>query len=354
MSHGGDIHRILRTRDSDVELIDFSASINPLGPSPNAVRAIKASLELSTHYPDPTAYDMTRAIARRHAIEPSRIVCGNGSTELIFLILRALKPKTVLIAEPAFSEYSHAATLAGARIKRIAAARKDGFLPDPDKFISAMKGVALAFLCNPANPTGTRLGRDAVLDIISAAKKAKCVLVVDEAFMDFCPQGSVIGHQNPYLIVLRSLTKFYALAGLRVGFGVFPKPSLDKIMKHKEPWSINTPAQHAAAASLDDTAYAARTLKYIAAEKAYLEAEFRRLSITFYPSAVNYYLLEIDEARRVLAELAARGLIVRDCSDFKGLDHRHIRVAVRTRRENSLLLSALGQALGKEDYGCRS
>ncbi len=354
MSHGGNIHKAARER-GDGEIIDLSASINPLGPSPKARSAMRRALELCAHYPDPDSYEMTRAISSRYNIDPSRLLCGNGSTELIFLSVRALAPKTVLIAGPTFSEYAHAAAAAGARLKQVTAHRRDGYVPRPDAFIKAMSGTDMAFLCNPGNPTGTLIEREEVLRIVKAAEAARCMLVVDEAFMDFCPSGSVLDIESPYLAVIRSLTKFYALAGLRAGFGVFPQRMIRKLRLLKEPWSINTPAQMAAAASLADTNYIERTRRLIGTEKAYLESEFRRLSIRHYPSDVNYYLLEIADAKRVTTEIAARGIIVRDCSDFRGLDRRHIRVAVRTRRENALLIAGLGDATsGEEGYECRS
>ena len=354
MSHGGNIHKAARARGYR-DIMDLSASINPLGQSTKARTAMRRGLELCGHYPDPDCYEMSQAIAKRYGIDTGRLICGNGSTELIFLTLRALRPKTVLIAEPTFSEYAHAARAAGAKIKTISAHRRDGYVPRPEAYIKAMSSADLAFLCNPGNPTGTLIKRDDMLRIIKAAEGMRCVLVVDEAFMDFCPEGSVMDVKSPSLIVIRSLTKFYALAGLRAGFGVFPTRLHKKVLALKEPWSINTPAQMAAAASVADTGYISRTLKLIRSEKAYLEAEFRRLSIRHYPSDANYYLLELDDAGRVATELASRGIIVRDCSDFRGLDHTHIRVAVRARAENALMIAALGDATGGEEgYECRS
>lgn len=355
MNHGGNIHKIAnrlgRTTD---ELIDMSASINPLGPSKKAISSIKNNLSLSVHYPDPDALEMATAISDYYGIDPRKILCGNGSTELIFLLMRSLAPKTVLIAEPTFSEYTHATSLTGAKIKTITAKRSDGFMPDLTTMAASMSGADIAFLCNPGNPTGRLIERDSALKLIKSAHRQKCLLVVDEAFMDFCPHGSVIKEDNPYLIVLRSLTKFYALAGLRAGFGIFPSRIIKKMRQHREPWSINTLAQKAAVASLSDPAFAERTLKFIEAEKDFLYREFKRLGIIHYPSDANYFLLEFDKARRITQELESRNIIVRDCSNFKGLDRRHIRIAVRSRRENILLITALEQAMGREDYECRS
>lgn len=355
MSHGGNIHEIAgRLGIAPDALIDMSASINPLGPSQKAISAIKNSLALSAYYPDPEAREMTQAIAAHYKVDPTNILCGNGSTELIFLLMRALAPKTVLLAEPTFSEYAHAAKVAGAKIKTVVAKRSDGYMPDLDALASAMPHVDIAFLCNPGNPTGRLIGRDEILKLIKSAHRHKCLLVVDEAFMDFCAHGSVIDLNNPYLIVLRSLTKFYALAGLRAGFGVFPTRIIRKLREHKEPWSCNTLAQKAAVAGLEDLAYRARTLRSIQAGRDFLEREFGRLGIRHYPSDANYFLLELDSAQSIIHELANRRIIVRDCSNFRGLDRRHIRIAIRSRKENTLLITALEQAMGREDYECRS
>jgi threonine-phosphate decarboxylase len=157
----------------------------------------------------------------------------------------------------------------------------------------------MAFLCNPNNPTGRLLRKRDVIKIADAARELKCCLVVDEAFIDFCAGASVIKEvsNNPFLIVLRSLTKFYALSGLRIGFGIYPQRLAELMKKYKEPWTVNSLAQEAGKAALSDTAYQQTSLSVMKAEKEFLEEHFRRLSVGYVPSSANYYLIRIRNAK---------------------------------------------------------
>jgi threonine-phosphate decarboxylase len=209
-----------------------------------------------------------------------------------------------------------------------------------------MSGCDMAFLCNPNNPTGSLLNKEDVLKISDAAEKRKCYLVVDEAFMDFTPEESVISNalNNPYLIVLRSMTKFYALTGLRAGYGVFHSDLIPEIKKHKEPWTVNNLAQNAAVTALEDRDYADKTMQLIKDEKEYIENNLSRLAIKYFPSSVNYYLLKLNNAAGVINELSHKGILVRDCSNFKGLDSSYIRVAVKAREHNEMIIRELTES----------
>ena len=343
--HGGNIHLAARETGVAVSgILDFSASINPLGMPASAARAIAGSMADLVHYPEPFADQLAEYIAVMHGIEAGTVLCGNGSTELIYLVARALAPRTVLIPAPTFSEYERACGLiAGSRCAGFMLAEQKNFDVDPDEFIGAMQGCDMAFLCNPNNPTGRLMSREAIRAIAAAAERSSCYLVVDEAFIDFTPQDSVLQDVAgmTHLIVLRSLTKFYALAGLRIGYGVFPSALIKKMRDQKEPWTVNTLAQQAAIASLDDKQYQAKTMDAMRDEKQFLEQELQRLGITYFPSAPNYYLLKLNNAPAAIAGLREKGILVRDCSNFAGLDETYIRVAVRSRRENEALLKGL-------------
>lgn len=357
--HGGNV--LLMVKELGIplkEIIDFSASINPLG-TPRAVkRVLKENLNLIAHYPDSGCNELRKVIAEVHGIEQDSILVGNGSTELIYLIPQALRPQNVLIPAPTFSEYERAVVRAQGtehrtQIKYLILKEEDDFEINADEFISAMRGddsIDMGFLCNPNNPTGGLLKRDKVLEVAETAKMVRCLLIVDEAFIDFCPEDSVISEvqNNPYLIVLRSMTKFYALAGLRVGYGVFHSSLIKKLREFKEPWTVNSLAQEAAIAALGDSIYVNETLKLITNEKRFLESGFREAGIEFFPSDANFYLLKINDNRRIKLRLRQKGIIVRDCSNFYGLGDSYIRVAVKNRRDNALLLEVLKDSLRKE------
>ncbi len=340
-----------RTGIPEDELIDFSASISPQGVPESVLRALKRHVLDLPHYPEPFAEELSQSIEKRYRLERGSVLCGNGSTELIYLLPRALRPRQVLLTAPTFSEYERACKATGARVVRLPLRSDDEFRIREDEFIRFMKGngagpCSMAFLCNPNNPTGQLLGKRAVMEIAAAARRLKCYLVVDEAFADFCPGSSVIGEvrNNPYLIVLRSMTKFYALAGLRIGYCVLPRSVSDKVWDQKEPWSVNRLAQTAGLAALRDAPYARSTLEQMKREKNFIERSLTQAGIEFVRSQANYYLVRIENARSVVAALEQKGILVRDCSNFAGLDGSYVRFAVRSRKENRILMKELAAA----------
>ncbi len=349
--HGGNIYRLSKELGIPAgDVIDFSASINPLGVSERVKSAVMKALEDAPHYPDPEAEGLREELAGFHGIDPGSILCGNGSTELIYLIPLALHPARVLIPVPTFSEYERAVLRAGigrTEIRFLYLQEEKGFRIDPAEFIEAMQEGApdMAFLCNPNNPTGRLMKREQVLEIARAAREMGCLLVVDEAFIDFCPGESVIREAggNPCLIVLRSMTKFYGLAGLRVGYGVFPPHITEMLKGLKEPWTVNSLAQAAAVEALRDSDHARRTEELLGSERDFLEEGLGRLGIRIYPSEANFYLLRLEGAEVVERDLRRKGMMVRNCSNFRGLDGSFIRVAVRSRRENALLVEGLSR-----------
>ena len=347
--HGGNVYAASRrTGIPPEEIIDFSASINPLGIPEGALPLIKGDTRRLTHYPEPYAEGLCARIAARLGVGPESVICGNGSTELIYLVPRALRPSKVLITAPTFGEYERACRNAGAAdVVSLPLESNRNFDVRPGVFIEAMAGNAgrtkacdTAFLCNPNNPTGRLVEKAGVLEIAAAAQELGCYLVVDEAFIDFCPAESVEAEtaRNPFLVVLRSMTKFYALSGLRIGYGVLHPDVAARVMAHKEPWTVNAIAQVAGAAVLEDGTFEEASLAAMEREKAYLEAGLTAIGIPFVPSHANYYLLKVGRSGEIAAEMEKRGILVRDCASFAGLDGSYLRVAVRTRQENERFL----------------
>ncbi len=344
--HGGDIYALAETlRLPERKIIDFSASINPLGVSKKIKAEIRRYLKLLYHYPDPNCRRFKRHIARYDGIDETRIICGNGSTELIYLIARAIKPKKVLIPAPTFSEYERAVRISSedCQIDYLLLRKDNNFGIIPEEFIRYMDGCDMAFLCNPNNPTAQVLTREEVLRIAEAAMQQGCYLIVDEAFIDFIPEHSVIPliHNNPFVVVLRSMTKFYALSGLRLGYGLFPENLMETLLRFKEPWTVNSLAQRAGVVALKDKAYRKRSLEYIKQEKSFLEKGLKRLSIEFLPSMINFYLLMDPRAEEIYEHMKRKGILLRRCSNFVGLGKDYLRIAVRTHRENALFLKEL-------------
>ena len=346
--HGGDIYGFAIATDSRPEdIIDFSASINPIGAPSEVMKAIKEHLRDIEHYPDPEATLLKRKLSEAFRIDPSIILCGNGCTELIYMLPGALRFNKVMIPQPTFIEYEHAcrAMRPGCIVAPYPLSEADNFDIDPVDLVGeAIKtGVDALFLCNPNNPTGRLAERDRLEAAAAMAKRRGIFLVVDESFIDFTQEPSLVGlvEKNHSLIVLRSMTKFYALPGLRLGWGVFPPDVLSAMIKIKEPWSVNTLSQAAGVAALGINNFHGKTIEYIGKQKKLLEKGFLMSGVQYIPSSANYYLLRTPEASHIANKLKEQKILVRNCFGFAGLDERYIRIAVRKRKENAVLLNCL-------------
>ncbi len=354
LSHGGYIYGLLKDGLRYEDILDFSSSINPLGMPKVVKTAIKDHIDLLLNYPDPWADELRDSISSSEGIEPDSTIAGNGSTELIYLIVRAFKPGKILLPQPTFSEYERAARSEGIeKIEYFCLKGGDNFDIPCEEFISLIKSrlspAHMIFLCNPNNPTGRLIRKEDMLKIAEAAKRLQCYLVVDEAFIDFVPGESVIKEvkNNPYLIVLRSMTKFYGLAGLRLGYGVMSPGLCERLMRHKEPWTVNTLAQIAGVACLKDTEFKTKTLRTISQWKTYIEGLFERHRIRYVPAAANFYLFNLNGGTYLAHFLKKKGILIRDCSNFKGLEPLDgsgwFRIAVKSPADMERLFDGIAQ-----------
>ena len=349
--HGGNIiDAIARYGIDEKDIIDFSSNVNPLGPSSAAKRAIKRSLSSIDQYPEPHSIGLRKAIARYFGIKPEQVICGNGSNSLIHLIPRAFRPKKVLIPVPTFAEYAAAIEDVGGEVVPLSLDEAEGFRVDPLEMAFALKGMDMAFLCNPNNPTGRLIPKAEMLEIATYALKEGVRLVVDEAFMDFDEAPAIIKEavEFSHLICLRAFTKFYGMPGLRVGYGVSNDETIARLIEAQEPWSVSIPAEQAAAAAMNDWKYCKKTRRVILKERERLLEELRILpGIHPFPSVANFLFIRLAsiDAQTLTRKLGLRNILVRDCSSFPGLGNRYIRIAVRTRRENKQLLKALRDIL---------
>lgn len=353
--HGGNIASAARRSGRDAaSIIDFSASINPLGISPMARDAIIGTIDSVKSYPAPEMPGLISALSAFHGISPENILAGNGSTELIYLIPRVLKPKRALIVAPSFSEYEAALKNAGCKIDYIELEMRDKFQPKVKAITDRLDGrYDMLWIANPGNPVGNVVPRQDMVRLISEAEKKGVLVVVDEAFIDFSESDSVKDRalSSERLIVLRSLTKFYAIAGLRVGYLFGSETRVTELTSQKEPWSVNCLGEAAAIASLGDDKYRQETLALIECERDFLFDAIDSIALMRpFKSGTNYIFARLDNdiGARELCErmLQEEGLLVRDCSNFHGLDNRYIRVAVRKREDNMRLISAMERIYG--------
>lgn len=348
--HGGDVYHLARTLGLDLsELLDFSANINPLGWPPGLPGAIQQALGELVHYPDRRCLELKRELAAYHDLSPEQILVGNGSTELIYLAARALKPRRALIVAPAFSEYEHALEMAQVPVEFQVTAEGQNFTLstplDP-------RGADLVFLANPASPSGALLPPELLLETAAVLEAAGVYLLLDEAFVDFVEGASIKTHlaRFPRLLILRSFTKFFAIPGMRLGYLLAAPDLIAQLSACQEPWSVNTLAQAAGRACLRDLDYLGRSRNLIHRERQYLLEGLAALpGLRTFPSAVNYLLVKIDRpdwtAAGLQKALLSQKIVIRDAGNFRGLDERFFRLAVRRREENQRLLQGLGHFL---------
>jgi threonine-phosphate decarboxylase len=349
-THGGDVDAWARSAGIEAgEILDFSASTNPLGPPPSASKAFVKSFGDISRYPDPYGEKLKGALAERHGMSPAEVLIGNGSTQLIYLLCAALRPRTALVVGPAFSEYANALALAGADIRQLTFGTDDGFQFSTQRVTAAWdKDCDIVFLPTPNSVTGQLISRIEIEKIADAALTRKCFIVVDEAFIDFVENESVkaLVGQNSYLIVLRSLTKYYALPGLRLGYLLGEARRVAQLAARQEPWSVNAPALNVALACLKDESFTAKTARWLERERKFL---FERLEALegFHPfaSKTNFLLVKIErhagDAVRLRSFLLRRKILIRACDSFAGLGNDYFRIAVKRRKDNRCLLRAL-------------
>jgi histidinol-phosphate aminotransferase len=337
---------------SPSQVLDFSASISPLGP-PESIWEAMRQVDLSA-YPDPSCLELREALSSRLEVPIEKILVGNGSTEIIHLLARAyLSPSpessgdSVYLLTPTYGEYAGAARLQSAEIINLNAYYSDGFRWDiggAQEQIAARK-PSLVFVCNPNNPTGVYLPQADVRCLAEAANEAGALLVLDEAYLSFvdCPWDSLtlVGRNN--VVLLRSMTKDYALTGLRLGYSLSSEEVREQLASFQPDWSVNGLAQVAGLAALSDTDYLSRARESVNQAKEYLSQHLGALGLTVMPSSANFLLVQVGNATIKREKLVQRGLVVRDCASF-GLPDC-IRIGIRSLPDCERLIQGIEEVL---------
>jgi threonine-phosphate decarboxylase len=346
--HGGNIYRAQEMYKG--KIIDFSANINPLGLPKGVRREVIDNFASVLHYPDPEAKGIKAKIAQYWEIGEENILVGNGSLEFIYLVMLTYRPRRVLIPSPTFSEYNRAVRQFGGIPQFLNLRKREGFRLNLDS-LSQFGEVEAVFICNPNNPTGNLL-----LEEPSQLRNLLGkLIVIDEAFIDFLPKEkdyTVIwkATRNKGLVVLRTFTKLFALPGLRIGYLVAHKETVSKLKNHQLCWNVNTFAQMASATALSARQYIRNTRRFVEKERRFLFENISRIrGLRPYPSVANFLLLRIEKngmiAGSLTERLLERGILIRDCSNFRSLGNTFVRIAVRSRKENLHLLTHLREVL---------
>ena len=370
--HGGNIFQFAHEqRIEPYEVIDFSANINPLGPSQRGLSALENQLRYISHYPDATNDDVLNAIADTYGVNKDQIVVGNGAAELLYAICRIPGYTGAFVPAPGFSEYKEALEASRIPVRDIYYRPREDDNGKPyfevpylalETFAAELKGQdgrIIVFLGNPNNPDGTLLDKNHIRTVASMLKDANSLLVIDESFIDFVGNDTL--QDNEYsmrslvnefdnIIVVHSFTKFYAVPGLRIGAAFSTPQIIDQLNTFIPTWSVNTLAQAYTKSALNDVEYVKRTKQVLREEQHYMYNALNNIAgITVYPPSANFVLFHIEQegvtADSINEALIKHKMIVRNCDSYMGLNSQWVRVAIKDHDNNVRLVETLTDIL---------
>ncbi len=346
--HGGDIY-------GQKNILDFSASLNPVGMPYEIVDAVMRSARECSPYPDPQMRRLMEAASGRLNVPAEYLVFGNGASDLIYRICLGLRPKRALIEEPAFSEYEKGLELAGCEIFHHFQTKENGFETDTDSLIRSITDIKpdLIFTGCPSNPAGTVMSKQDLIQICDSAKKANSTVVIDRSFIHFVEgndefffNAETIERDN--VILLDSMTKIFAMAGLRLGYMISGNSeTCRKVENVMQPWPVSRPAEEAGIAAFSvGPEFFAKTKRYVAKERTFLAESLKALGMEVFGSEANYLFFRSPSD---ISGLSERGIILRNCGNYRSLDESYHRAAVRTHEENEALINALKDILREKE-----
>lgn len=353
--HGGNVWDFSQKYNISLDqVIDFSISTNPFGAPKKALEAIRGHLSLIKHYPDPDPKWLLQSLAESVGVNQDNIILGNGSTELIYLFNEVFLEKgyNALIPIPSFSEYKAAIERFNGNITFFKCDSAKNFQLNVEEIEKNVSNkTRIIYLCNPNSPTGVLYRKDDLLRIIKFAAERNILVFLDEDYIDFVDDKkrySMSNYVNLYnnLFVLRSLTKFYGLAGVRIGFGIGSPDLVEPLKNARMPWSVNSLAMFAADAAIKDEEFIKKTRSLISKSRREMMEKFTNISwLKVFPSKTNFLLLKIIKGKLTSTQikeiLAKKGLLIRDCKDFDGLNNKFFRVTVRLPEENEILIAGI-------------
>lgn len=330
----------------DPSIIDFSSNVTPIGIPSSVKKILKKNIDNIKDYPDFSSSLVLSSLKKYTKLEKSNLLVGNGAIEIIYNFCFAFLSKKipVLIPIPTFQEYEIAAKLSNCKISYF---KTMDLSKNLDLFILQIPKRGCIFICNPNNPTGKLLLKSQLLDIIKAAKKLSTIVFVDECFIEMVPTSneSVISYIKKYdnLFVLRSLTKSFALPGIRIGYAAASNQIINILQKIKIPWSVNSLAQNAATTALENKSHLKKSNLIIKKELNYLKNKINTLNgFDCYDSSTNFILIKTKfDSTKLQQKLLKQNILIRNCKNFRGLDNHHIRVAVKSHKDNLKLVKAL-------------
>ena len=337
--HGGDIYR------QHVEL-DFSVNLNPLGMPENVKEAVIRHTDSFETYPDCRSERLCAALAKKEQVPSGMLICGNGATELIYQLVLSQRPQKALILAPAFMEYESALSAVGCEICHYVLKEENGFRftrEEEENFLNELtKQYDMLFLASPSNPCGIILKHDLIDKICRICGEKQTVLMLDECFVDFTDQESFVQavHRYGHLFILKSFTKNYSMAGLRLGYGICGNAKILGKMQEISPcWNVSSVAQTAGEAALQNQDYMRATRQYLQKERNFMEERMIKLGFNNIYGEANY--LFFKGVPQLKERMLAKGILIRCCDNYYGVPQGYYRIAVRKHDENIRLLECL-------------
>jgi threonine-phosphate decarboxylase len=355
VGHGGNVHEAARTIGCRAsEIIDMSSNVNPLGPMPELVDTLTDKLAEMTVLPDAAARLPVQHFAAYHRLDPDRVLAGNGTTQFIYTLPRALAIERALILGPTYADYADACTLWGVPVETLPADPRRGFEPDLDRLDRQADDYDTIFICNPNNPTGRLIPGARLGDLCRNHPRTR--FVVDESYLPFVIDGethSLIESHLQNVIVLHSLSKIFRIPGLRIGFLIAPPTSVHALQPYMLPWSVNSLAQAAVAYLMthsDEVArFVAQSRRHVQRERERVIREFAdHALIRFFNSDTVFILGHLrgpQTAADIQTCLLREKILIRNCENFNGLSDRYIRISLKTPDVNVRLAQILNRCL---------
>lgn len=349
VAHGGNVEEISRAYGINVEEItDFSANINPLGLNNNVKSAMIRALDKVEKYPDISYLELRKSISNFENIDIEDLILGNGAAEVIFNVIRGLKPRKVLLPAPTFSEYEEAVLSINGEIKYYHLKEEENFELNSGLINSLNESIDMIFICNPNNPTGVLTKNTFIEKLAEKGLETKTTIVVDESFLDFINSESdytckELLEKYKNIIIVKSLTKFFAIPGVRIGYGMSKnKDFISLISNVTVPWTVNVVASDGVIQGLKEIDYMRSSVKYVENEKKYLYDNLKSIeNIKVFKPSVNFIMFKVLKDIDLKEEMLRHSILIRSCSNYEGLHNGFYRIAVRTRKENEIILNSL-------------
>ncbi|NLM20917.1 MAG: threonine-phosphate decarboxylase [Peptococcaceae bacterium] len=344
--HGGDIYTA-KDLTGNSNIIDFSANINPLGLPPGVEEAVLAALPECQHYPDPFCRELIQALAAYEHVPRENVYCANGASEIIFRLALALKPKKALLLAPSFADYEKALGTVGTTLEFYPLAAENDFHLKEDFLQFLNRSYDMVWICNPNNPTGQGYEASFLKEVLECCHRRNTLVLVDECFMDFVDEPEKYSVQHLIesynnLLILKAFTKIFAMPGLRLGYLLTANQQIiDRLRTAGQDWSVSVIAQKAGICALKQTEYLQKTRQLIKRERQFLLKELNKLGVRTYGSLANYIFFQTPGHRELDKQLLARGILIRSCANYRGLNSEFFRIAVKNRAVNLILVAAL-------------